>query len=98
MSMDIITYRHQAWRKRLKGESGPKGLELTKMDRFVDGTHDIFDVLENHAANNKSMTDFHSRIEMNFERPTYQDKPEILEKFWRKLQNQIKRLKEETQL
>lgn len=28
-----------------------KGLELTRMQSFLDGGHDIFDILEDHAAN-----------------------------------------------
>lgn len=28
-----------------------KGLELTRLQNFVDGGHDIFDILEQHAAN-----------------------------------------------
>ncbi len=29
------------------------GLELTRMQNFLDGRQDIFDVLENHAANSQ---------------------------------------------
>lgn len=28
-----------------------RGIELTRMQGFVDGGHDIFDILEQHAAN-----------------------------------------------
>ena len=30
-----------------------KGFELTKMETFLDGRQDIFDLLENHAANSQ---------------------------------------------
>ncbi len=36
--------------KRYAGNS-KDGIELTRMQRFLDGGYDIFDVLENHAAN-----------------------------------------------
>ncbi|MFN3699987.1 MAG: hypothetical protein ACK4VI_00530 [Alphaproteobacteria bacterium] len=37
---------------RLKrNHSNRDGLELTRMQNFVDGGHDIFDILEQHAAN-----------------------------------------------
>lgn len=38
------------YRKRYDSHTD-KGLELTRMQSFLDGGHDIFDVLEDHAAN-----------------------------------------------
>jgi hypothetical protein len=32
-------------------QNAPSGIELTRMQSFVDGGHDIFDILEHHAAN-----------------------------------------------
>lgn len=32
-------------------EHAKSGIELTRMQSFLDGGYDIFDVLENHAAN-----------------------------------------------
>lgn len=38
-------------RNSFSASSSKSGLELTRMQRFVDGGYDIFDVLEHHAAN-----------------------------------------------
>lgn len=38
------------FRKRYDSQDDD-GLELTRMQSFLDGGHDIFDVLEDHAAN-----------------------------------------------
>lgn len=34
-------------------KTSEKGFELSRIQNFVDGGHDIFDVLESHTANNQ---------------------------------------------
>lgn len=39
------------FRKKYDSQKEETGIELTRMQSFLDGGHDIFDVLEDHAAN-----------------------------------------------
>lgn len=38
-------------RRPQRGSAPARGIELTRIQDFVDGGHDIFDILEQHAAN-----------------------------------------------
>lgn len=60
MTTDTIQDKHIRLKAGLSASStprnsarsrSPKGIELTRMQSFVDGGHDIFDILEQHAAN-----------------------------------------------
>ncbi|MFP4314205.1 MAG: hypothetical protein ACLFR0_07750 [Alphaproteobacteria bacterium] len=62
MTTDIIQNKQLRMKARITDASNYRkrydstkhdGLELTRMQSFVDGGHDIFDVLEGHAANNQ---------------------------------------------
>lgn len=48
-------------------ERAKSGIELTRMQSFLDGGYDIFDVLENHAANTQMKIKEHKTVELNKE-------------------------------
>jgi hypothetical protein len=60
MTTDRIQNKHLERKARISDTSNykkrfgtKKGLELTRMQSFVDGGHDIFDILEDHSANSQ---------------------------------------------
>ena len=75
------------------------GLELTRLENFLDGRQDIFDVLEKHAANKKDL-----QSSMQIKRPSEsvydpeKHKYQNLDDFWNRLKKQIKRLKDEEKI
>tara|TARA_B100001146_G_C15880068_1_gene305652 strand:+ start:154 stop:465 length:312 start_codon:yes stop_codon:yes gene_type:complete len=48
-------------------ERAKSGIELTRMQSFLDGGYDIFDVLENHAANTQMKIKDNKAIELDTE-------------------------------
>ena len=48
-------------------DSAKSGIELTRMQSFLDGGYDIFDVLENHAANSQMKIKENKAIELDKE-------------------------------
>ena len=74
------------------------GIELTRLENFLDGRQDIFDVLERHAANKKEL---HSSMKIDRPSTVYapeKHKYENLDDFWSRLKKQIKKLKEEEKI
>lgn len=53
-------------RNRLaKRDNSKKGIELTRMQSFLDGGYDIFDVLEDHAANTQMKIKESNTVELD---------------------------------
>ncbi len=100
MTTDHIQNKHIVMRSRISkfrelDGAEDAGLELTRLENFLDGRQDIFDVLERHAANKKK---FQSSMQINKPSDIYapaKDKHENLDDFWSRLKKQIKRLKDE---
>lgn len=101
MTTDHIQNKHVILRSRIAKFRTMKhdeatGLELTRLENFLDGRQDIFDVLEKHAANKKAL---HSPLQIDKPSNRYKTKPDHkFEDFWSKLKSQIKRLREEEQI
>ena len=103
MTTDHIQNKHLLWRSRIAkfrelDHTDENGFELTRLENFLDGRHDIFDVLEKHAANKEALK---SSMEIHKPSRAYgpeKPKTEGLNDFWEKLKKQLKRLREEEKI
>lgn len=104
MTTDYIQNKHLLWRSRITkfretDQNDQNGFELTRLENFLDGRYDIFDVLEKHAANKEKP----ATSSMAIHKPSDiygPQKPENrrLDDFWEKLKKQLKRLREEEKI
>ena len=95
MTTDKLQEQELRWKAMInrspRFDSTPKdkkGIELTRMDSFLDGGYDIFDVLESHAAN----TQMKIKVKNTLDNPIDLKETSLFQSLFSRLKEQMKEL------